>query len=193
MNPERPTGREWARTRGDTTWQFNTAEQLHDLDPQYNDPDAHYGIHRHPDPTQEPTPMTTTQHYTDALVVYALAATVLTYAIPATDWIVIVFMAIVTIAQTVTLYYRLQTDRYISRMTAHTRDVRSLPIRGADGTTRGWVRLDADRVGHANQTEFCITINTTSYLSPAEAQAFAAALLTTAALAERMLQDGAAK
>lgn len=71
-----------------------------------------------------------------------------------------------------------------------TRDVRAFPVRGRDGSVRGWVRLDADRVGHANQVEFCITIDTTSYPSPHEAREFAAGLIATAALADEMLNAG---
>ncbi len=75
-------------------------------------------------------------------------------------------------------------------MTGYVRDVRSTPIRGADGSTRGWVRLDMDRIGHANQTEFCITIDTSSYLSPLEARLFATRLRELADSAEVLLERG---
>lgn len=72
-----------------------------------------------------------------------------------------------------------------------TRDVRSFPVCDAAGMTRGWVRLDADRVGHANQTQFCITVDTTgAYLSPFEALAFAAKLKVVAAEAEALIAKG---
>jgi len=66
------------------------------------------------------------------------------------------------------------------------RDVRSLPVRGEDLSVRGWVRLDADRVTRPNATEFCITVDTSSYLSPFEARGFAGALIEQADEAERI-------
>lgn len=75
-------------------------------------------------------------------------------------------------------------------MSAYVRDVRSLPVLGADKTVRGYVRLDMDRIGHSKQTEFCITIDTTSYLSPMEARAFAHRLREVADSAEAVLESG---
>jgi hypothetical protein len=75
---------------------------------------------------------------------------------------------------------------------SYVRDVRSLPVLGEDDTCRGWVRFDADRVGHANQTEFCITIDTTSYLSPVEARRFAERLREVADDADSLLLQGKA-
>jgi hypothetical protein len=66
----------------------------------------------------------------------------------------------------------------------HSRNVVSLPVRGDDGSCRGWVRLDRDRIGHANQTEFCITIDVTGYLSPSEVRALAERLVDVASAAE---------
>lgn len=72
-----------------------------------------------------------------------------------------------------------------------TRDVRAEAVFGMDGSCRGWVRLDADRVVHPHGTEFCITIDTTSYLSPYEARAFARVLEHQADEADRLRERSA--
>lgn len=64
------------------------------------------------------------------------------------------------------------------------RKVDSYPVFGRDHSCRGHVRLDLDRIGHANQTEFCITIGCNGYLSPYEARQYAARLLEVADHAE---------
>lgn len=62
-----------------------------------------------------------------------------------------------------------------------TRDVRALPVLGEDASCRGHVRIDVDRLrGQPVFTGLCITIDTTSYLSPWEARAFAAQLIKAA-------------
>lgn len=71
-----------------------------------------------------------------------------------------------------------------------TRNVEATPVYGEDGSVRGWVRLDADRVGHDNQTQFCITVDTSSFLSPDEARAFAKTLSQVADDAEVRLALG---
>lgn len=66
------------------------------------------------------------------------------------------------------------------------RDVRAEPVFGEDRSCRGWVRVDVDRIVRPDATDFCITIDTTSYLSPFEARAFARALVFQADEAERL-------
>lgn len=77
-----------------------------------------------------------------------------------------------------------------SRADEPTRDVRATPVFGQDGSCRGWVRLDADRVGHADQTEFCVTVEAGSYLSPFEARAYADRLREVADAADVLLEQG---
>ena len=70
-----------------------------------------------------------------------------------------------------------------------TRDVRALPVFGEDKSCRGWVRIDVDRLtARPIRTDFCITIDTTSYLSPWEARAFAEQLVKAADEADRVAE-----
>lgn len=62
--------------------------------------------------------MTRSQHLIDALVVWALVTSVLAYAIPKTDWIIIGAMAIIATTQALTLYLRLETIKHEERIAA---------------------------------------------------------------------------
>ena len=75
-----------------------------------------------------------------------------------------------------------------------TREVLALPVFGEDKSCRGHVRIDVDRLTAAPiRTEFCITIDTSSFLSSWEARAFAAQLIEAAdqadALARKVAGD----
>lgn len=71
------------------------------------------------------------------------------------------------------------------------RTVEATPIFGEDGSCRGWVRFDVDRATARQGTEFCITIDTSSFLSPFEARAFARSLVDLADMADRLLGEAA--
>lgn len=71
-----------------------------------------------------------------------------------------------------------------------TRKVRTMPILDASGSCRGWVRLDEDRIGHAKQTQYCITIDTSGYLSPEDARVTAQMLEELANIADQALDAG---
>lgn len=68
--------------------------------------------------------------------------------------------------------------------------MRAVAVLGEDASCRGWVRIDVDRLhGKPIRTDFCITIDTSSYLNPFEARAFADALRKQADEAERLAAE----